>query len=473
MDPVWIAVAFVLGAGARLVRLPPLVGFLAAGFVLHAFGVNATETLVRIGDAGVWLLLFAIGLKLDLRSLVRPEVLAGTLTHMGVTVVACTGVLLGLGVLGLPYVVDLDPKLALLVGFAMSFSSTVFAVKILDERGEGGSLHGRTAIGILIMQDVVAIVFLTVSTGKIPSPWALLLLGLPLVRPVLAKILDVAGHGELLVLLGLVLALGGAQLFDLLDLKEDLGALVLGLLVSSHRKAKELSESLLGFKDVFLVGFFLTIGLGGAPRPEAIGLAAVFLLLIPFKVGLFFVLLTRFRLRARTSLLSSLALANYSEFGLIVGTVTAGTRAGWIDKETGSWSSPWPSRSPTWPRPPRMRWPTRSTPGCDAGWIASSGRGTIPTRRPSIPGTRRSWSSGWGAWEPAPTTRWWRGTDTAFGGSSRRRARSRRTSRPVARSSRRTPRIRTSGSGSDGRGRSGWRCWRCPATRPTCTWPRC
>jgi Kef-type K+ transport system membrane component KefB len=67
---------------------------------------------------------------------------------------------------------------ALLIAFAPSFSSTVFAVKTLGESGDLGSLHGRTAIGILIMQDLFAVVFLTFSTGSFPNGWSLLLLPL-------------------------------------------------------------------------------------------------------------------------------------------------------------------------------------------------------------------------------------------------------------------------------------------------------
>jgi glutathione-regulated potassium-efflux system ancillary protein KefC len=72
MDPIWIAIAFALGFAVRQIGLPPLIGFLAAGFVLNAMGVESTETLETVADYGVWLLLFSIGLKLRLRSLRPP-----------------------------------------------------------------------------------------------------------------------------------------------------------------------------------------------------------------------------------------------------------------------------------------------------------------------------------------------------------------------------------------------------------------
>jgi glutathione-regulated potassium-efflux system ancillary protein KefC len=333
MDPVWIAIAFACGFLARQIDLPPLVGFLAAGFFLQAMGVAGGEALQLIADLGVTLLLFTIGLKLDLRSLARLEVWAGASLHLVVTVVLFGLGLFALGLTGLPLVGGIDPRLALLLAFALSFSSTVFAVKILEEKGEMNSTHGRTAIGILIMQDIFAVLFLTFSTGKLPSLWALAVpLALWMLRPVFKKLLNRCGHGELMILFGLFLALiVGAAGFELVNLKADLGALVLGLLVADHPKAGELSKALLGFKDLFLVGFFLSIGLSGAPSWQALGLALLLTFVMPLKSALFFVLLTRFRLRARSSLLSSLSLANYSEFGLIVGALAA--EQGWIDPQ--------------------------------------------------------------------------------------------------------------------------------------------
>jgi hypothetical protein len=151
------------------------------------------------------------------------------------------------------------------------------------------------------------------------------------VRPLLLYVLKRLGHGELLVLFGFVATLLGYELFDLVNLKGDLGALVLGILLSGHQKSDELAKALLGFKDLFLVGFFLSIGLSGVPTLEGVGIAALLACIVPAKVVLFFLLLTRFHLRARTSLLASLSLANFSEFGLIVGAV--GVETGWMTPE--------------------------------------------------------------------------------------------------------------------------------------------
>jgi predicted Kef-type K+ transport protein len=336
MDPIWLLIAFMLGFAAKQAGLPPLVGFLAAGFVLNAMGVESSETLQMISDYGIYLLLFGIGLKLKVKNLLKPEIWATATTHMVVTTAVFSICVYILSVISFSLFTDLDYLTSLLIAFALSFSSTVFAVKILEEKGESSSPYGRIAIGILIIQDIFAVIYLSFTKGELPTIWALLvlvLLALPRVLKFspISKILDKSGHGELLVLLGVLIPIGSAAAFDAVNLKPDLGALILGVLISGHPKADELSNSIMSFKDIFLVGFFLTIGLSGIPSLEAIGIAILLSIVMLFKTGLFFMLLTRFKLRARTATLASLSLTNYSEFGLIVGA--AGAAAGWMNNE--------------------------------------------------------------------------------------------------------------------------------------------
>jgi predicted Kef-type K+ transport protein len=321
LDVVWITLAFALGLLSRLLGLPPLVGYLVAGFVLFAFGVRADAVIAELSEIGVTLLLFTIGLKLRLGSLAQPQVWGVASLHMLAVVALCLPLFLGLGGLGIPLLEGLDLTAAALLAFALSFSSTVFAVKLLEDKGEMGSLYGTVAIGILIMQDLAAVIFLAFSAGKVPSLWALLLLLLIPARPLLFRTLERAGHGELLVLFGLMMGLGGAQLFDLFSVKGDLGALILGVLIAAHPKAAELAKALLSFKDLFLVGFFLSIGLNGAPSLEMLLVALLLMILVPAKGWLFYRLMLLFRLRARTSFLGALGLSNFSEFGLIVATI--------------------------------------------------------------------------------------------------------------------------------------------------------
>ena len=333
MDALLIAVAFFFGLVARQFGLPPLVGFLISGFVLHALGQNGGETLDTISNIGVTLMLFTIGLKLRLRGLLRPEIWAGTSLHIAGTVVTFGLIFLSLCALGVSLFGSLTIWTSLLLALALSFSSTVFAVKALEESGEMGALHGRVAVGILIMQDLIAVMFLTASTGKLPSWMSLgLLVGLLALRPAMGWLMERSGHGELITLCGLFLALVlGWKGFESVGLKGDLGALFIGVLVGQHSKSKELAKSLIGLTDLLLVGFFLSIGLKGLPDWQEVTVACLLVLLIPFKVALFFALLTRFHLRARTAWIAGLSLGSYSEFSLII--IALAVTTGWMPED--------------------------------------------------------------------------------------------------------------------------------------------
>ena len=332
MEIVYLIAAFGFGLVAKAGGLPPLVGYLVAGFALHAFGYESSETIEVISETGVLLLLFGIGLKLRLRTLARPEVWGSATLVAAVFTVVVGGLLLGIGALGVPLARDLDLGTAAIIGFAFSFSSTVFAVKALEVANESASLSGRIAVGVLILQDLFAVVFLVAVAGEWPSPWALLVVpALFVARPMFGWLLDRSGHDEILVLLGFTLAVGiGAGTFSLVGLKPDLGALVAGLLLSGHSRSAEMADRLLGFKDLFLVGFFLSIGLAGTPTLPAWMIGLVILILVPVRSGIFFWAFTRSRLRARTALHASLTLSTYSEFGLIVGA--AALSAGLLDQ---------------------------------------------------------------------------------------------------------------------------------------------
>jgi glutathione-regulated potassium-efflux system ancillary protein KefC len=328
-----IAAALAFGILAHEVRIPPLVGFLAAGFCLHLFGFTAFAGLQEISDLGVVLLLFTIGLKFDLRSLLQPEAHGTALLHM------VTVVLLGAGTIGFATVIGVVSvggglgTLALL-GFALSFSSTVLVVKVLEDRSDDGSYYGQIAIAILVLQDLAAVAFITIAGEEPPSPWALALLLLIPGVWVLRRILDRIGRGELLVLFGVVMALGpGYVAFESVGIHGDLGALVLGLLFSTHPRAVEMSKSLFSVKELFLVGFFVVIGLQAVPTWSDLFMA--FLLcavLLPFNFVSFFLMGRLFGLRNRTSVRTSLALSNFSEFALIV--VAVGIDSGLFD---GDW----------------------------------------------------------------------------------------------------------------------------------------
>lgn len=319
-EVICISFAFFFGLAVRQVGLPPLVGFLAAGFAINLFGPglglpsDTGKILHYVAHLGVLILLFTVGLKLKLKQIAQPQVLGGALLHFAISVAVFTP--------GLHLLMALDWNTALLLGIALSFSSTVLAAKLLESKRELGVFHGRTAIGILIVQDVIALVVLAIWSGQTPNIWALGVFALPLMRPLMYRLLDFAGHDELLVLMGMLLALViGGMGFQAMGLSSEIGALLMGVLLSNHRRAQELSESLWPLREIFLVGFFLEIGMSGLPDLEALLFALGVGIILPLKGLLFFLLLIAFRLRARTSFLAAISLSAYSEFGLIVAAV--------------------------------------------------------------------------------------------------------------------------------------------------------
>ncbi|WKE66958.1 cation:proton antiporter [Gallaecimonas kandeliae] len=330
MSAAVIALAFFCGLLLSRFGLPPMVGFLAAGFALHGIGIQPPAALHGIAELGVTLLLFTIGLKLKLKNLLKPEVWGATTAHLLGTMAFFT---LAIGLLALLGLAGGALPAWLIVAFSLAFSSTVFAVKVLEDKGETSSLYGRLAIGILVMQDLFAVLFLSFAQGQWPAPWAPLLLLLPLARPLLYKLLDWCGNSELQGLAGLFLALvAGVGLFQAAGLKPDLGALVMGMLAGGHSRADALGKTLFNLKELLLVGFFLSIGLDGLPSPQMLVTAVLLVLLLPVKAGLYFWVLSLFGLRVRTGVLAAVTLATYSEFGLIVAAL--GAKAGLID---GSW----------------------------------------------------------------------------------------------------------------------------------------
>ncbi|WP_417584507.1 cation:proton antiporter [Pelagibacterium sp.] len=312
-----ISSAFFFGLLVKQIGLPPLVGFLVAGFAIYGLSdplnlpQETGEILDYISHLGVLLLLFAVGLKLKLRQVLQVRVAGSALVHFAVSTAILTP--------ALAVILQLDAYSAMLVAMALGFSSTVLSAKMLEAKRELVTFHGRMAIGILVIQDLIALVVLSGFGGDIPSPWALIVLGLPLLRPIVYRLLDLTGHDELLILMGMLLALVvGGMGFQTVGLSSELGALLMGVLLANHKRASELSESLWGLKEVFLVGFFLKIGMSGLPDLAALGQAVLFMLLLPLKGVLFFFLLIAFGLRARNAFLTAISLTAYSEFGLIV-----------------------------------------------------------------------------------------------------------------------------------------------------------
>jgi len=321
MEPVVLLIAFLAGAAFRYFGYPPLMGYLLAGFVANALGIGDRESLQIVADIGIILLLFTIGLKLRVSELKPIYVWGSAILHMLVVVPLTAAVILVVGYLYSPLSFD-SATTAWTLAFALSFSSTVLAIKLFEERGDSTSFYATIAVGVLVVQDVFAVIWLVMATGHYPSPWAAVLLLLPFTLKYTPFFFRLVGHGELLLLGGVMAALLSAGIFEAFDLKGGLGALVFGawLGAGDRVRAKELSAQLLGLKNLLLIGFFVQIGYYGWPSAGLMVVAAVLSLLIVLRPIVYFTVFTRFKLRSRTSYMAGLSLSSYSEFGLIIAT---------------------------------------------------------------------------------------------------------------------------------------------------------
>ena len=149
-DPLIILAALACGIASRALGLPALIGYLAAGFLLHEMNLGGGEMLSTLADIGITLLLFTIGLKLQPAKLLQIQVWGTTLVHMGAMQLLFMLVLFIANAL-MP-AISLTFDATLVIAFALTFSSTVFVIQVMQERGEMASRHANLAIGILIIQ---------------------------------------------------------------------------------------------------------------------------------------------------------------------------------------------------------------------------------------------------------------------------------------------------------------------------------
>ena len=270
-----VAVALALAGGAIAIRLrqPPIVGYLAAGVVIGPFTpgfVGRVERISELAELGVVLLLFALGVEFSIRELarVRSVVVPGTIIQ--VVAVAALGALAALPS-------GLGPTAALVVGGAISISSTLVVLKLLFERGEVDALHGRVAIGWMIAQDLAAIVIIALLPPLAGSD-VLGPLGLALLRtgaflllayivgarvlPWLFLAVSRLGSPELFLLVVFATALLTAVISSaVFGLSLALGAFVAGLIVSESDLSHQAAGAVIPFRDLFAVLFFVSVGM--------------------------------------------------------------------------------------------------------------------------------------------------------------------------------------------------------------------
>lgn len=266
----------------RSLKLPPMLGYLTAGVLIgpHALALAQNSESVRhLGEFGVVFLMFAIGLEFSLPKLraMRRNVFGLGLLQVAVTMGLAFGGTLGLAAF-FGGVWDVGWQTALALAGTMSMSSTAIVVKLMSERAELESGHGRRILGILLFQDLAVVPLLVLIPALGSSPDQLLAaLGWALLKAtVLVTVLLTGGQGvmrgwltlvarrksdELFMLNLLLITLGLAWLTELAGLSLALGAFIAGVLVSETEFRHQVGTDIRPFHDVLLGLFFITIGM--------------------------------------------------------------------------------------------------------------------------------------------------------------------------------------------------------------------
>jgi CPA2 family monovalent cation:H+ antiporter-2 len=262
------------------VRVPPIVGFLITGVIAGPYGlglVSAVHEVEVMAEVGVVFLLFTIGLELSVGELVRMKraVLLGGGAQVALTILAATAIGMGLGWAW---------RQAVMAGFLVSLSSTAIVLKLMQQRAEMDSAHGRVVLAVLILQDLVvvpmmlAVPFLASHGAGADGEGAhgLLLLwpvakgaGIVLAVFFLARkavpvLLDriVRTRSRELFLIGtLAMCLATAYLTAQVGLSLSLGAFLAGLILSESEYSLSAMEGVLPFRDVFTSLFFISVGM--------------------------------------------------------------------------------------------------------------------------------------------------------------------------------------------------------------------
>lgn len=346
-----ILFAWMLGLLAHFSRQPLILAYLIAGFCIGPFGagwVKSQESISVISELGLIFMLFMIGLEIDLKKIVR----AGK-----VILFAAGGQLLGGCLLGILFYAGLGLSLggghfdALYLCIACALSSTVIIVKVLYEKRELDTLPGRITLGVLVLQDIFAILFLAVQPSLANLQIGVILLSIGRVAVLVAAALlvsryvlprlfhQIARRPELILLGALAWCFLVAETAEQLSLSREMGALIAGVSLSTFPYALDVTAKVTTLRDFFITLFFVALGMTiPVPGLSVIGLALMIAAFtVVSRLVTTFTPLYLMKQGLRASLLPAINLAQISEFSLVV--IQTGVADNHIATETANAAS--------------------------------------------------------------------------------------------------------------------------------------
>lgn len=340
-----LVAAFIGGMIARQLRLPVIIGYLVAGIVIGPHGldfVTDTAQIETIAEIGVALLVFAIGMEVSLKTLRKLGLATalGSLAQVVITMLLgmCIGLVLGWPVLH-----------SVIFGFIIAFSSTTIMLKVLIDRGELDTTHGRIMLGFNMVQDLWIIPIMVLLPVLKGGDWtealgiavlkavlflgALFLLGLWVLPRILKRVAAVRSRELfLLAIFGLCIAI--AFLSDYFGLSIVLGAFVAGVLISESDYAYQAIADVVPLRDVFATVFFVSLGMLIDLRFFTDNVAQVLIVVAVIITGKFIIVSIIPRIMGysiRTALLTGSGMFQMSEFGFVL--AAAAIAAGVISKD--------------------------------------------------------------------------------------------------------------------------------------------
>ena len=346
-----ILFAWGLGLAAHFSRQPLILAYLLAGFFIGPFGVGwvrSQESIQVISELGLIFMLFMIGLEIDLKKIVR----AGR-----VIVIAAGGQLIGGCLLGVLFFLAIGLPIgsggfdALYLCVACALSSTVIIVKVLYEKRELDTLPGRITLGVLVLQDIFAILFLAVQPSLDNLQISIILLSIARVGALVATALilsryvlpylfhQIARRPELVLLGALAWCFLIGEIAEQLHLSREMGSLVAGVSLSTFPYALDVTAKVTTLRDFFITLFFVALGMTiPIPNGSVIGLALIIAgFTVASRVITTFLPLYLMKQGLRASLLPAINLAQISEFSLVV--IQTGVAAGHIKMQTANAAS--------------------------------------------------------------------------------------------------------------------------------------
>lgn len=345
-----IVTAWVLGVCAQFFRQPPILAYLAGGFLLGPSGlywVKSEESIHVISELGLILMLFMIGLEIDLKKIIR----AGAVIIGASVIQIAATCILGVGFFWLVLPLGGARWDPLYLAIAAALSSTVIIVKVLYEKRELDTLPGRITLGVLVLQDLFAILFLAVQPNldnlqigilalSIGRVFVLVGAAMVISRFVLPWIFHRIARSPELVLVGaLAWCFFLGEVGERLHLSREMGALIAGVAISTFPYALDVAAKVTTLRDFFITLFFVALGMTiPLPTPSIIGLALVistFLLVSRFATV--FLPLYFMRQGLRASLLPAINLSQMSEFSLVL--IQVGVAAGHTSTQAASAAS--------------------------------------------------------------------------------------------------------------------------------------